>query len=259
VLECDLSGLVTEGMAIVEQFAPVGHYLRHWPGTVVLVHAPDSGVRSGLASAGYADRMVVHADWEFAGVEAHRLLPALRRTSMLLQPEPTAPAAARAFVAHTLQEWRLPSLMTSASQVLSELVTYATIGGDADLEVSLSRVDTRIRIATTSPVTDISAALSKLPEHPSTGRARQLVQEVVDGWGVIAGRPAGCTVWAVMDASRGYQPDEVAVSRREQAAGRHRGAADADVLTELHNRTLGRHRSRSPVAAGDHGDVGPDR
>ena len=243
VLECDLAGLVAEGTTIAEHLAPVGHYLRHWPGTVLLIHVPDPVLRSELAAADYADAVVIHADWDDAAVEDHRLLPNLQHTSMFLSPEPTAPAVARAFVAHTMQQWQLPSLTAPASQVLSELVTHAAINGDSDLEVSLSRVEARIRIAMTNPVADTPADMSNLPEYPLTGRAGQLVQALVDGWGVIPRRPTGCTVWATIDACSANAPDETTVTRPGQPAGRHRGAAaDTDALAELHHRTLGRHR-----------------
>jgi hypothetical protein len=254
VLECDLAGVVAEGSTIAEQFAAVGHYLQHWPGTVVMIHVPDSVLRVRLAAADYAEALTIHANWDGDVLEDHRLLPHLRQTSMTLPPEPTAPAVARAFVAHTMQDWQLPMLVAPASQVLTEFVTHADIGGDTDLEVSLSRVDTRIRLAMKDPAADTSAALVNLPEYPLTGRARQLVQALVNGWGVIPGRPAGRTVWAVLDAYGVNEPDDVNVSRREQAGGRHRGAADTDVLTELHNRTVGRHR-RSRMPAGGKSDV----
>jgi hypothetical protein len=257
VLECDLAGLLADGSTIAEQFTPVGHYLQHWRGTVVLIHVPDPDLRCGLASAQYAETMIIHADRDGDTVDNHRLLPHLRQTRMLLRPEPTAPAVARAFVTHTMQDWQLPRLIDPANRVVSEFVSHAASGGDAGLEVRLSQVDTRIRIAMKILAADTSAALINMPESPLTGRARQLVQTMADGWGVIPGRPAGATVWAVINASGVNDPDDVNASRREHAAARHRGAPDTDVLTELHHRTVGRHRG-SRKATADHSDADPD-
>jgi hypothetical protein len=240
VLECDLTGLAAEAADIVERLTPVGHYLEHWPGTVVLMRVSDPALRSRLRSANYADRIVVHVG-DGDAVEAHRLLPRLHRRTLSLQALPTAPAKAREFVARTLEDWRMPSLVTPASQVLSEFVTHAAISADTDLEVSLSRVDTRVRIAMTNPGANTSATVMDLPEYPLTGRSRQLVQALAQAWGVIPGRSTGCTVWAVIDASQAPAPDD-AQARRPERGGRHRGPADADVLTEMHNRRVGRHR-----------------
>jgi hypothetical protein len=256
VVEVDLTEMAAEGTAMGEEFGPVGHYLQHWPGTVVLVNVPDPVVRSTLASADHAHRMLIRTTWDADTLEAHRLLPHLRKRRLSLPPLPTAPGMARDFVAHTTQDWRLPSLMTPASQVLSELVTHAVIDAEEDLEVSLSCVDTRIRMAVTNSTAATTTGVFDLPQYPLGGRVRQLVAALAQAWGVIPGRPAGRTVWAVLDASRVTTAGETGPARRERPDPRHRGPAEADVLIELHSGSLGRHR-RDDEAADDRSQIAP--
>jgi hypothetical protein len=247
VVECDLTGMTAEGTATGEVFAPVGHYLHHWPGTMVLMRAPDPVVRSSLTSMTYADRMIIHTGWDNGALEAHRLLPRVHRKTLSLAPAPTAPRLAHDFAAGTLQEWA-PALMTPASQVLSEFVTHAVISSDSDVAVSLSRVDTRVRIAVTNPAAKLPVAPVDLPEHPLTGRAQQLVLALARGWGVIQGRLVGTTMWAVLDALPGLAGDDRLGTGLERAEPLHRGPADPDVLTELQGPPSGRHRRQTDAA-----------
>ena len=243
VLECDLAGVAGGGSATAEQFAPVGRYLQHWPGTVVLLQVPDPVVRSSLASTEYADRLMISPGSDGDGVPDHRLLPRVRRRSMPLPAEPFAPATARAFVAHTMQDWRLASSMASASQALSEFVARAVIDGDTDIDVSLSRVDSHIRIAARSSTTETPTNLADAAECPLTGRARVVVQALVDAWGKMPVRPSGRSVWAVMQAAQAAaSPEDAQRSRNEPSIPQPRGGTEPDVLTELHNRPAGTHQ-----------------
>ena len=212
VLECDLAGVAGSGSATAEQFAPVGRYLQHWPGTVVLLQVPDPVVRSSLASTGYADRLVIGPGRDGDAGADHRLMPRVQRRSMPVASEPFAPATARAFVAHTMQDWQLASSMAAASQVLSEFVARAVIDGDTDIDVCLSRVDTRIRIATRSRTTETPTSLADLAECPLTGRGRVVVQALVDAWGSMPARQSGRGVWAVMQAAQVAASSEAARS-----------------------------------------------
>jgi hypothetical protein len=241
VVDCDLTGMVG-GAVSGDVFAPVGHYLRHWPAAMLLIRVPDPVERSSLtamASKTSADRMIIHTGCDDAALQAHRLLPRVQRRTLPLSPAPTAPRAARGFATNMLREWRLPGLTAAASLVLSEFVTHAIISGDAEMAVSLSRMDTRVRIATTTPVDMTSAAVSDLPALPA--RAQVLVQAMARGWGVIDGRLGGSTMWAVLEASLEVDGDQGrATGRRTEP--RHRGPTDPDALAELQGRHGGRHR-----------------
>jgi hypothetical protein len=248
VVDCDLTGMA-EGSAAGEVFAPVGDYLRHWPATTLLIRVPDPVVRSSLSamtSKTYADRMIVHTGCDDAALQAHRLLPWVQRRTRSLPPTTIAPRMGRDFAAATLQEWRLSGLTAPASLVLGEFVTHAAISGGADMAVSLSRMDTRIRIATTIPDAHTPASVSDLPGL--TSLAQELVRATARGWGLIDGRPGGFTMWAVLDASLEADGDQRQhVGHRTEP--RHRGPTNPDALAELEGRRGGRHRRENAPKA----------
>jgi len=246
VVECDLTGMAAEGSVTGDVFAPLGHYLRHWPGTIVLICAPNPVVRSRLTSKTCADRLIIYTGRDDDALVAHRLLPQVQRKTMTFPPGPTAPGVARDFATSTLREWRLAGMTTPVGRVLGEFVTHAVVSGDTDVVVDLSCMDTRVRIATTStasrPATSPASSLSDLPEPPLTRRAQQLVHELARGWGIIHRPPADTTMWAVLDTSPELAGDETPDTGHDRAEARHRGRADPDVLTELQGPHDGRHR-----------------
>jgi hypothetical protein len=246
VVDCDLTGMTAEGSATGDVFAPVGQYLRHWPGATLFLRVLDPVVRSSLtamASKTCADRMIIHTGCDDAALQAHRLLPWVQRRTLSLSPTPTAPRLARDFAADTLREWRLLGLRWPASQVLSEFVTAAVISGGTEVAVSLSRMDTRVRVATALPA-NRPTAVNELSEHPLTALAQQLVQAQARGWGAIGGGRVGTTMWAVLDASPPLDGDQ-AQDTGHRARPRHRRSADPDALSELQVRPGGRHRRDS--------------
>lgn len=240
VVQCDLTGTTLTDVRAGEDFAPVGSYLRHWPGTVVMMHAPDPDVRVALSAADLAERVLIHGTWDAAELRAHRLLPAVQRRSLTLPSRASAPSTAREFVARTLQDWRLHALMTPAGQVAGELVTDAVINVESDLVLSLSRLDNRLRVAVSGPTAEPSAA------HVLSGCRNHLVDTVAEGWGVIPGYSKGRTVWAVLESPAAL-PAAGGERGHEPTGPRHRGATDADVLVELHSvRRSGKHRRTEP-------------
>jgi hypothetical protein len=208
VVDCDLTGMTSEGSALGDVFAPIGHYLQHWPGTTLLMGVPDPAVRSRLTAMTYADRMIIYTGCDDPTLQTHRLLPWVQRRTLSLPPTLTAPRLSRDFAADTLREWRLPGMWWPASHVLSEFVTHAVVSGSTDVAVGMSRIDTRVRISTAHQVANTSTAVSKLSEHTLTGLARQLVQVQARGWGVIGGRLVGTTMWAVLEAAPELDGDQ---------------------------------------------------
>jgi hypothetical protein len=80
VVACDLAGMTAEGSAMLAKgFAPVGECLTHWPGTVVMVYAPDPQLRSRLHDAKSGARLLIHISRGAAGTEPMRLLQTLAR------------------------------------------------------------------------------------------------------------------------------------------------------------------------------------
>jgi hypothetical protein len=201
VVACDLGGMAAEGSAMLaEGFAPVGDYLARWPGTVVMVYAPDPKVRSRLHAAKSGARLLIHISRDAACTEPHKLLPRLRRQRLLLWPGPAAPDEARSFVSQTLLDWRLPHLVASTSEVAAEVTAGATTGSTTGLDLMLSRVDDRVRIAVRDHQPQPCAPqVRELPQSPLTGSGLRLVQKLARGWGVIPARGAGKTVWVVLD------------------------------------------------------------
>lgn len=207
---CDLSGMAGAA-ASADMLSPAIAYLADWPGPLVLVAAPDDDVRTALTVAtDAAPRMLVRADPEDldAAMADEDALPPVRRARLQLPPQPTAPRDARDFVSRTLAEWSLPSLTAAASLVVSELATNSLLHAVTVLDVTLSRVDGRVRVAVRDRGGGVPAAVAEAAgEHTLDGRGLQLVQAVSRSWGVIPAASRGKTVWAVLDSR-----DELAAS-----------------------------------------------
>ena len=201
VVACDLAGMTAEGSAMLAQgFAPVGEYLAYWPGPVVMVYAPDPQVRSRLYAANSGRRFGIHISRDAAATEPHQLLPRLRRHSLRLSPGPAAAHEARSFVTQTLLGWKLPRLVARAGEVVAEVTEVATRDSTTRLDLMLSRVDDRVRIAVRDHQPQpCAASIGELPQSPLTGAGLRLVQTLARGWGVIPARRAGKTVWVVLD------------------------------------------------------------
>jgi hypothetical protein len=208
LVECDLTGMAAEGSAIVEAFTPVGTYLAHWPGTMVMVHAPDPTQRADVCSAAFADRMHVHASWD-AGAAGDHMLPHLQRRHQRLTPVSTAPRDARNFTAQVLVDWQVPHLVGAANQVVSELVSHALDHSVSRLDLTLSRVDDRVRLAVRDDGVPPGNALDDIPQSPLSGAGLRLMQVFAEHWDVVPAHTTGRgkTVWAVLDATRALTYD----------------------------------------------------
>jgi len=224
VVACDLAGMTAEGSAMLAKgFAPVGEYLTHWPGTVVMVYAPDPLLRSRLSAAMSGERLLIHISRDAAGTEPHQLLPRLRRMSLRLWPGPDAPGEARSFVTQTLLGWKVPRLVAQAGEVAAELTAGATTDSTTGLDLMLSRVDDRVRIAVRDHQPQPrTPSVGELPPSPLTDSGLRLVQTLARGWGVIPARSAGKTVWIVLDTATGQR--HRSHTRRQQANAAHEAA-----------------------------------
>jgi hypothetical protein len=243
VVECDLTDMAGEGTVMGEALGPVGEYLRQWPGTVVLVNAPEPVARSALAATASAQHLRIHGGWNDARLRTHCLLPHVQRKALSMRASPTAPQSGRDFAAATLHDWDLPTLVTPVCQVLAELVTPLVITSDAELGVRLSRLDERVRIAVSIAAAGGSRALTNLRTHPLPRGGQRLVDELATGWGVLPGTTSSITLWAVL----AHPPPKAGIDDRTALAGvahtpQHRGPADPDALAEMHTRHRGRHR-----------------
>lgn len=200
VVLCDLSGIAPAGLALVEDFAQVGDYLREWPANVVVAYSPDERVRGQLLGADLGGRVLIRQSRMLGLADAVRLVADVQRAKTYLAPVPGAAHDAREFVATTLQDWRLAHLVDQCALVATELVTNAVAHAGTVLDLAVSHAGYRVRIA----VRDrgggrLSHASSDMSEVALEGRGLLLVQAYARAWGVLPGRHTGKTVWAVLD------------------------------------------------------------
>jgi Histidine kinase-like ATPase domain len=199
VVVCDLTDVATA--AGVEQvFTPVEEHLAHWPGTLVVACAPDPSVRAAIENAGVSGRLLVHPSLRDGLSQADGLVPDVERAGSHLAPLPSASREARVFATRTLLDWQMSQMIRPVSLVVSELVTNSVVHARTVLDLSLSRVGTRMRVA----VRDHGGGDPRTHDEGTSegalsGRGLLLVQAFTRCWGVFPSRAAGKTVWAVLD------------------------------------------------------------
>ena len=202
---CDLSA-VPEGTepGAVQVLATAGRHVRDWPGIPVAVACPDPRVRDGLSAQPLGGHLIV-AKSMLPAVSAVLATPISDVDCLLLAPHPTAPRAARDFVARALLGWGLGSLVPAASLVVSELVTNSTIHAGTDLELSVAWNLGLLRLT----VRDNSPDLPRL-RHPQLsdvhGRGLSVVAALSRAFGVLPTAEGGKVVWAVLNAARPNPP-----------------------------------------------------
>jgi hypothetical protein len=253
VVECDLAGVAADGPDIAGAFQPVDRYLARWPGPVVMVHAPQRSLHAGLQASASTDRLLIHGSWEVAG--EHHVLPMFQRHRLGLRPGSAAPRIARSFVTSRLLDWQMSHLVGSAGQVVSELVNAAITEPGARVELSVSRVDERVRIAVRDDGPCPNPRHDRPPASGLSDTGRHLVMAFADSWDVIPAPSGGKTVWTVLDGSLPHDRARVShertvarAGRRPVPSGKHRQA-----WRRRHGRGLGAvvprwHRSSRPDA-----------
>jgi anti-sigma regulatory factor (Ser/Thr protein kinase) len=205
VVILDLDEVAGGARALSDVFEPVSSYLAAWPGPVVVVCAPDPAKSARLLPLTIIDRVVLSRTWEEGLERARNLVPHQHRTTTFLQPHPQASDDGRSFVRRTLRDWRMEDLTWPASVVVSELVTHSIVHADTALDLTMCRVDERIRIAVHDygsdnlRITQLAAPADPM-EDPLLHRGLLLVRALTRSWGVFPSREHGKTVWAVMDA-----------------------------------------------------------
>jgi hypothetical protein len=200
VVLCDLDGLASAGSAVEQLFAPVTDYLRLWPGTVVVALARDPSLRTRLSPA-TPEHLLVRGSRATGVAEAKAMVPDVRRRELVLAPRAVAVKDARAFAARTLgDDWHLCEVVAPAVLAVSELVTNSVVHAVTVLQLTLSVVEGRVRLA----VRDRGGGAPRARHEErleEQGRGLQVVHAMTRGWGVFPSRAAGKTVWAVLDTS----------------------------------------------------------
>lgn len=225
VVECDLAGMAAEGSAITDAFGVVGRYLARWPGPVVMIHAPKPGVRARLRVVASSERMLIHSSWDAAG-EKHQVLPPLRRHRLQLPAQWTAARTARRFTAKALAAWQLGSAVDAAIHVVDELVSHTVKHAVAAVDLTVSRVDGRIRLAVRDEGPRVAMERGDASAFPLRGTGLRLVQGFAESWGVIPARAGGKTLWAVVDAHAAGKSDGAEAGSNHRVEPR-RGAVSA--------------------------------
>jgi anti-sigma regulatory factor (Ser/Thr protein kinase) len=202
IVVCDLTGMAVSPREMSWVFAPVTPYLAAWPGTLVVLCVPDPSQHARTVPVAIPDRLLVHRSIESGLREARALLPPMEQIQTFLAPVSPEVSRARHFVRRTLNDWQLSEMAWPASLVASELVTNALQHSTTVLDLTLSRVDTRLRIA----VHDHGGGAPAIPNRSEAdtataqgGRGLELIAAATPAWGVFPTRGSGKTVWALLD------------------------------------------------------------
>jgi len=197
---CDLS-MVFEGAGAdaVEILANAGRHVRDWPGIPLAVGCPDPHVREALCAHPLGRHLIVTASI-LPAVSAVLATPIPAVEWLRLAPHPTAPSASRKFVAHTLLDWGLGTLIPAASLVVSELVTNAMIHSGTEIALSASWHLGGLRVT----VRDYSPDLPPqgFNQRDMRGRGLSAVTGLSRAYGVLPTADGGKVVWAVLNAAR---------------------------------------------------------
>jgi hypothetical protein len=197
---CDLSG-VLEGSepAAVKMLATAGRHVRDWPGIPVAVACPDRRVHAALAAEPLGGHLVLTTSILTA---LSAVLAAATPASawLRLAPHPTSSRASRDFVTRTLLDWRLGRIISSASLVVSELVTSSmtNAGTDIDLCVAWDLQALRLTVRDYGPGQP-PQGYAALGLH---GRGLSVVAGLSGAFGVLPSADGGKVVWAVLNATR---------------------------------------------------------
>jgi hypothetical protein len=203
----DLHAVAGNSRALPEVLDPVADYLAAWPGTVLAGCVPDPEASADELPPSLIDRVLLNRTPVDALERARRLVEHQDRTTTFLTPKPQTSADVRSFTRRTLRDWRLDDLVWPASLVVNELVTHSILEAETVLDLTLSRVGARLRVAVHDygsdnlVVTEMDEPLDPLEEDPMLHRGLLIVSELTQCWGVFPSRVHGKTVWAVMEST----------------------------------------------------------
>ena len=111
-----------------------------------------------------------------------------------LSPVPASAAAARRFVATSLDEWGQQRITEVAVLLTDELVTNAILHAGSDVSVTVAMHDGGLRVDVSDASRHLPEWLDDEPHLGESGRGLHLVDALATAWGV---RPhsGGKTVW----------------------------------------------------------------
>ncbi len=126
-----------------------------------------------------------------------------QRRRLRLDPEVTAPRAARDFVARACSQWHLRELAEPARLVVSELVSNAVVHSGTGIEVELSLDGGALHMR----VHDDGEGLPAIMPHGQRtigGVGLEMVSRAVESWGVTPDPHGGKDVWCVLAGGQAH-------------------------------------------------------
>jgi anti-anti-sigma regulatory factor len=189
----DLAGLAVSNELALSVFTAVVRQAVRWPGTPVLLCAPQPATAVMLASAVYR-RLPVFPSLDRARTLLDSSPSALPSVAEDLLPTVGAARQSRNVVTEACLMWDLPHLVGPACLIASELVSNAVdhAGTMMTLRVSLGRRFFFVALrdgSTAEPVTGTPDVVS------ARGRGLRIVDATAHSWGFLPARD-GKVVWA---------------------------------------------------------------
>jgi anti-anti-sigma regulatory factor/anti-sigma regulatory factor (Ser/Thr protein kinase) len=200
-LICDLGGVDRLDPVCATVFATVvNHPSSRWPTTSFALCGAQPSVAEILNRLHVPHFLQLYPDVEEA-LDAVFARPPYLRDELLLAPNLSAPAAARAFVQQVCRYWELAlpdtTLVDRAMLLANELVANAVVHARTDLRLRLELRGDWLHIA----VRDGSPRLLRLatanPEAEA-GRGLWLVEQLAYAWGVNRHPDGGKVVWCTL-------------------------------------------------------------
>ncbi len=192
-LVVDVAALTVAEPAALSVFLAVARQASVWPGTPLLLCAPDPALASAL-TAGYGRLRVFPSLAQALAAPPGRRLMSI---SDLVLPVSGAARRARDVATEACNQWKLPHLADPAALVAGELVTNAVVhaGTMADLRLSLGR--RYVMIAVRDGSTAVPRMSAEPLADPATGRGLLLVSVTAHRWGSLPAQD-GKVVWATL-------------------------------------------------------------
>ncbi|GAB3974129.1 ATP-binding protein [Plantactinospora veratri] len=190
----DLSEMLVRESPALSVFGTVARQAAMWPGTPVLLCAPDPGTAKLLAGGAFGQLAVFGSAREAVAVKPGRRPPSVGE---LLLPLAGSARRARDVVTEACGRWELPNLVAPVSIVATELVANAVAHAQTmmDLRISLCRSQVMLSVRDGSTV---EPRLSHPSPESAAGRGLMLVDATARRWGSLP-TDGGKVVWAVFD------------------------------------------------------------
>jgi hypothetical protein len=191
-LVADLTGLVVREPSALAVFSLVVRQAAIWPGTPLLIVAPDREVHRRLSAGSYGRLVVLGSVAEALAAPAEQRIPYL---SEALLPVSGAARRARQLAVDACGRWEIGDRADAARLITGELVTNAVEHAQTMVDLRFSSGRRYLMIA----VRDGSAVPPELdrsaPSDLTTGRGLHLVDALAHRWGTLL-TVDGKVVWA---------------------------------------------------------------